>query len=98
MSKIKIYQKHSITYFYASIFFNKDKIVPMLEASDKILYSLSNKLEVFPKHFDFLILSKQIIGKLIEKSESFKQVLNFLFFMEKKSKSICRSFSGSKEQ
>ena len=64
-------------------FFDNDKIIPMLEKSDKILYSLSDKLEVFPKLFGSFILSKKIIDKLILKSESFEQVLNFLFFVQK---------------
>ena len=55
----------------------------MLKKSDKILYSLLDKLEGFPKLFGSLILPKEIIDKLIQKSESLEQVLNFLFLVEK---------------
>ena len=95
LEKLKIDEENenlSKAFYYLLLcfyfFFKKIKINKLLQKSDKILYSLSDKLEDFPEIFGSFSLNKQLISKLIQKSESFEQVLKFLFLAPKKERFV----------
>ena len=65
-----------------NFYFYKDKALHMFNDETIFKYLFVN-LENFPDFIGKLILEKEIVEKLIEKANTYKQILNFLYFAKR---------------
>ena len=69
-------------YLYFNLHFQNDKVLEMFK-DEKSFNFLFEKLNSFNSLFDYLILPKEYILKLIDKANDYDQILNFLSFLGK---------------